>query len=87
MLFDCDEERGSRSLHPRGCAAGEIRSLSGHHVTQEFYPMKNFAYLIAGVSAVVAYFVARKQQSNVPERVEVLAHELQAAWADHHTVV
>jgi len=49
--------------------------------------MKNFTYLIAGVSAVVAFFIARKQQGSAVQPVEVLAHDLQAAWADHHTVV
>lgn len=49
--------------------------------------MKNLVYLIAGVSAVTAYFIAKKQQLVAPEPVEVLAHELQEAWADHHTVV
>lgn len=49
--------------------------------------MKSFAYLIAGVSAVVAFLVARKQQGKALEPVEVLAHELQDAWADHNTKV
>lgn len=49
--------------------------------------MRNLVYLIAGVSAVAAYFIARKQQMAAPEPVEVLVHELQEAWADHHTVV
>ena len=48
--------------------------------------MKNLVYLIAGISAAAAYFVARKQQTKAAEPVEVLAHELQEAWADHHTV-
>ncbi len=49
--------------------------------------MRNFAYLLAGVSAVVAYFVAKKQQAVIAAQpVEVLAHKLQGAWADHHTV-
>jgi len=59
----------------------------GTHLDQELQSMKNFAYLIAGVSAVVAFFIARRQQGKALEPVEVLAHELQDAWADHHTVV
>ena len=49
--------------------------------------MKNLVYLLAGVSAVAAYVIAKRQQSAATEPVEVLARELQEAWADHHTVV
>jgi len=49
--------------------------------------MKNLVCLIAGVSAAAAYFIVKKQKPTAPEPVEVLAHELQEAWADHHTVV
>jgi hypothetical protein len=47
--------------------------------------MKNLLLLVGGIGIAAAYFVARKQQQAVPP-VELLAHRLQDAWADHHTV-
>jgi xanthosine utilization system XapX-like protein len=50
--------------------------------------MKNLLYLVAGLSAGIIYFVVKTRQvpaaAAVP--VEDLAHKLQDAWADHHTV-
>ena len=49
--------------------------------------MRNLLLLVGGIGLAAAYFVARKQQQAlVNEPVEVLAHRLQDAWADHHTV-
>ena len=49
--------------------------------------MKGLLYLIGGVAMAAAYFVARKQQTEQrAQPVEELAHRLQDAWADHHTV-
>jgi hypothetical protein len=50
--------------------------------------MKNLLFLIAGLSAGILYFVAKtaKQTSAQPIPVEDLAHKLQDAWVDHHTV-
>jgi hypothetical protein len=49
--------------------------------------MKNAIWILSGVSAVAAYFIARHQEYALRHQpVEVLAHKLEAAWADHHTV-
>ena len=49
--------------------------------------MKGFLYLIGGLGLAAAYFVAKnQQQQTVAQPVEELAHRLQDAWADHHTV-
>jgi hypothetical protein len=50
--------------------------------------MKSLLYLVGGAGIALAYFLARKQQAApMPQPVEELAHRLQDAWADHHTVV
>jgi hypothetical protein len=47
--------------------------------------MKNFIYLVAGIAAATACFLITRPR---PTRsVDDLAHDLQSAWADHHTVV
>jgi hypothetical protein len=49
--------------------------------------MKSLLYLVGGASIAVAYVLfMKKQQTQVPAPVEDLAHKLQDAWADHHTV-
>jgi hypothetical protein len=47
--------------------------------------MRNLLLLVGGIGIAAAYFVARRQQQEAAP-VEVLAHRLQDAWADHHTV-
>lgn len=50
--------------------------------------MKSLLFLIGGVGIAAAYMMATKQrQAQTPAPVEELAHRLQDAWADHHTVV
>lgn len=52
--------------------------------------MKSVLYLVGGIAFATAYMLARKQQSETAQLtaqpVEELAHRLQDAWADHHTV-
>ena len=50
--------------------------------------MKSLLFLVGGATLAAAYLLARKQQAAaaVPQPVEELAHRLQDAWADHHTV-
>jgi len=49
--------------------------------------MKSLLYLVGGVGIAAAYFFALKQQRALAAQpVEELAHRLQSAWADHHTV-
>ena len=51
--------------------------------------MKSFLFLIAGITGTIAYMLVRQPRparSATPEPVEDLAHKLQDAWADHHTV-
>jgi hypothetical protein len=51
--------------------------------------MKIFLLLVAGVSVGLAYVIVNQQltaAANAPAPVEDLAHKLQDAWADHHTV-
>lgn len=47
--------------------------------------MKNFLFLLGGICAAAAAFAAFGTKRSKP--VEVLAHDLEAAWADHRTVV
>ena len=50
--------------------------------------MKNILFLVAGVTAAAAYIFATRARTNAVNSapVEELAHKLQDAWADHHTV-
>lgn len=47
--------------------------------------MKNLFLLTGGVCAAVAGFLVLGSKRTQP--VELLAHRLEEAWADHHTVV
>jgi hypothetical protein len=47
--------------------------------------MKSVLLMIGGVCAAVAALVVLESKRQKP--VEVLAQRLEAAWADHHTVV
>ena len=51
--------------------------------------MKTFLFVFAGVSLAVAYVIGTQKRNAVSAPlapVEDLAHKLQDAWADHHTV-
>jgi len=51
--------------------------------------MKNFLLLLAGIAAAATcYMVARPatRPSRTPRSIDDLAHNLQDAWADHHTI-
>ncbi|SNT08688.1 hypothetical protein SAMN05421770_104101 [Granulicella rosea] len=49
--------------------------------------MKNLVWMFSAVSAVAAYVIARQQARNVAAQpVAELAHKLEVAWADHHTI-
>ena len=49
--------------------------------------MKTLLFLFSGIGLALAYTLARNQQrSAAAQPVEELAHRLQDAWADHHTV-
>ena len=51
--------------------------------------MKSFLFLIAGVTGALAYMILKGQVREAAPAVapvEDLAHKLQDAWADHHTV-
>jgi hypothetical protein len=51
--------------------------------------MKFLLYLVAAATGTAAFLLARSRaQANAaaPVPVEELAHKLQDAWADHHTV-
>ncbi len=47
--------------------------------------MKGFMLLVGGMCAAAAGFIAFGRKQRAP--VEELAHRLEEAWADHHTVV
>jgi hypothetical protein len=47
--------------------------------------MKNIIWMTAGFCAAAAGFLLWNTNRNQP--VELLAHRLEEAWADHHTVV
>ena len=51
--------------------------------------MKSFLFLIAGITGTLAYMLVKQRRPAtpaLPAPVEDLAHKLQDAWADHHTV-
>ncbi len=48
--------------------------------------MKSLLLIIGGVCGAVAAFMVIESRRKQPV-VEDLAHKLEAAWADHHTVV
>jgi hypothetical protein len=50
--------------------------------------MKSILYFIGGIGLVAAVAVWKMKQGDVStgEPVDELAHRLQDAWADHHTV-
>jgi hypothetical protein len=47
--------------------------------------MKNFFWVVAGLCAATVGFVFIGARRNQP--IEELAHRLEGAWADNHTVV
>jgi hypothetical protein len=47
--------------------------------------MKNLIVLASGLAAAMAGFLV--WQRNRVQPVEELAHRLETAWADHHTVL
>ena len=50
--------------------------------------MKKFILLLAGIAAAAGcVLISRSRPANAPRTVDDLAHSLQDAWADHHTVV
>lgn len=48
--------------------------------------MKNVLFLVAGITAAAAYVIASRANARRAVSVEELAHRLEDAWADHHTV-
>jgi hypothetical protein len=47
--------------------------------------MKNLIWFAGIATTVWAAYLLSKQNS--PKPVEILAHQLEEAWADHHTTV
>ncbi len=47
--------------------------------------MKNLLWMLTGICAAAIGVIVWSPGRNQP--VEVLAHRLEEAWADHHTVV
>ncbi len=47
--------------------------------------MKNLLCLVGGVCAAATGFLILNSRRTQP--IELLAHRLEDAWADHHTVV
>jgi hypothetical protein len=47
--------------------------------------MKNILWLVGGFCAAAVGFLVWAPNRKLP--VELLAHRLEEAWADHHTVV
>jgi len=48
--------------------------------------MNKILWLVTGISAALIYTVVNRRISAIPQPVDQLAHKLQDAWADHHTV-
>ena len=50
--------------------------------------MKNTLWFVVGLAAVTTYILATRSRTSAKAApVDELAHKLQDAWADHHTVV
>jgi hypothetical protein len=51
--------------------------------------MNKILFLVSGLTFAAAYFVVSNQKQAASAQIPVvdLAHKLQDAWADHHTVV
>jgi hypothetical protein len=47
--------------------------------------MKNILWMVGGFCAAAAGFLVWDSKRTPP--VELLAHRLEEAWADHHTIV
>ncbi|MEO8869278.1 MAG: hypothetical protein ABI357_00455 [Granulicella sp.] len=47
--------------------------------------MRNILFLVGGFCAAAVGFLVLGTKRTQP--VEMMAHRLEAAWADHHTVV
>jgi hypothetical protein len=47
--------------------------------------MKNVLWMVGGCCAAMAGFLVLGSKRTPP--VELLAHRLEEAWADHHTIV
>jgi len=47
--------------------------------------MKKIILLLAGIAAAAGCVLITRSRS--PRSIDDLAHDLQGAWADHHTVV
>jgi len=48
--------------------------------------MKNLVWYLGALSATAVFLLIRNSQNSRPLPVDELAHRLQGAWADHHTV-
>jgi hypothetical protein len=48
--------------------------------------MKNLVWYVAAFSAAAAFLFVKSLKTETPVQVDELAHKLEAAWADHHTV-
>ena len=48
--------------------------------------MKNLVWYLGALSATAAFLLLRNVRNAGPLPVEELAHRLEGAWADHHTV-
>jgi hypothetical protein len=66
-------------LHPNQYTAAIIFAVKGDH------GVKKVIWMICGFSAASLGFLAWNSRRTLP--VERLAHRLEKAWADHHTVV
>ena len=49
--------------------------------------MKKFILLLAGIAAAAGCVLITRSRATAPRSVDDLAHSLQDAWADHHTIV
>jgi hypothetical protein len=54
------------------------------YFSPEFSTMKRIVFVLAGIAAAAACVLITRSRS--PRSIDDLAHNLQDAWADHHTV-
>jgi len=69
--------------HPTRQAHRNIRKIEIR--TRKGNAMKNVLWMMGGLCAAATGFLVWNRERTPP--VELLAHRLEEAWADHHTVV
>ncbi len=69
-------------MHPTSPCGSDTAAIKGELTT-----MNKIVWLVAGLGAAALYaLISKSARPGQPIQVTDLAHKLQDAWADHHTV-